>query len=127
MPKPPIREIVLRRASLRLGLGLLSGFCFGWCDAADCGGVKLNNFSCPPASCLLLAGDLCAGDLHRPALADLSCAVCLMHLFGNIAEDNHFVPGGFTLLIVDRKREAGERLVTLAVVPGVSPEPTLQL
>ena len=116
MLKPPIREIVLRRASLRLGPGLLSRSRFGWCDAADCRGVKLNDFSCTTTSCLLRAGDLGAGDLNRPALPDLFCAVCLMHLFGNVPEDDHFVPGGFTLVIVNRKRETGERFVALVGV-----------
>ena len=33
--------------SMVLGAGLLSRFRFGWCETADCGCVKLNDFSYP--------------------------------------------------------------------------------
>ena len=89
--------------------------------------MKLNDFSYPTTVRLFLAGDLGAGDLNRPALADLSGAVCLMDLIGNLAEDDHPVPGGFTLFIVHGERETGDRLVALAVVPGIPTEPALQL
>ena len=113
--------------SMVLGLGLLSRSRFGWCETADCGCVKLNDFSCATTVRLFLAGDLGAGDVNRPALADLSGAVCLMDLIGNLAEDDHPVPGGFTLCIVHGEREPRDRLVALAVVPGVPTEPALQL
>ena len=89
--------------------------------------MKLNDFSYPTTSGFFLAGDLGAGDVNRPALADLSGAVCLMNLIGNLAEDDHPVPGGFTLFIVNREREPRDRLVALGVVPGVPTEPALQL
>ena len=89
--------------------------------------MKLNDFSYPTTSGFFLAGDLGAGDVNRPALADLSGAVCLMDLIGNLAEDDHPVPGGFTLCIVHGERETGDRLVALGVVPGVPAEPALQL
>src|SRR5687768_16835179 len=74
--------------------GLLSGSCFGWCDTADCGCVKLNDFSCAATSGFFFAGDLGAGDVNRPALADVSGAVCLMDLIGDFAEDDDLVPSG---------------------------------
>ena len=89
--------------------------------------MKLNDFSCTTTGRLFFAGDLGAGGLNRPPLADLSDAVCLMDLIGNLAEDDDRVPGGFTLFIVNRKREPRYRLVALAVVPGVPTEPALQL
>ena len=123
-------RLLLLTGSLRsmvLGAGLLSGSRFGWCETADCGCVKLNDFSYSTTSGLFLAGDLGAGDLNRPALADLSGAVCLMDLIGDLAEDDDPVPGGVALFIVDGEREARDRLVALGVVPGVPTEPALQL
>ena len=89
--------------------------------------MKLNDFSYPTTVRLFLPGDLGAGDVNRSALADLSGAVCLMDLIGNLAEDDHPVPGGFTLFIVDGEREPRDRLVALGVIPGIPTEPALQL
>ena len=89
--------------------------------------MKLNDFSCAATVRLFLAGDLGAGDLNRTTFPDLSCLVCVIHLICNIAKDDHPVPGGFTLFIVDGEREAADRLVALGVVPGVPTEPALQL
>ena len=83
--------------------------------------MKFNDSPYPATSGFFFAGDLGAGDMNRPALADLSGAVCLMDAFGNLAEDDHPVPGGVALFIVDGEREAGDGLVALGVVPGSRP------